>query len=210
MIRLILDVASVMGYHEIAESPVDSIRAYKAPPLPLNLVDSLLIAEPRLTKFQDPVGCATSLLVMEARTGIKPEDVMRIMELETASTFDYKIKCPTSNARGLFQHIPSTAKSVAAKLNLPDLSTQWRQIRAAEYMFQQRQIRCSKIRPGYQIKKDRAQLYLAILYPNAPCGCKDSDVILRGKVAEGNPYFHVDKHNDITYLKEIAYKLNEK
>lgn len=202
-----MDISSFCGYPRPKLDSPDSIRAFKADPLPVTLVDSLMIAEPQIARFQDPKGCAIALLVMEARIGVKPHDVLKIMKLETANTFDPAIKCNTSSAKGLFQYMPKTSLGVAAKLNLPDLSTQWRQIRGAELMFAERQAFCRRRFPHYDISKDLSQLYLAILYPKASCDCNPNTAILMGRAARANPHFHVDANDNVTYLKEISAKL---
>lgn len=212
-ILLMLTALMLIGYSLFTEpcasaSKDQFYQTYNAPPVRIELADSLLIAQPVLKKFSDPKGCALSLLVTEAVLGIKPETQLGIMSLETASTYSHKTNAKSSSAKGLYQFLDATSKELSSELKLPNLATEWRQLRAGRLLFEKRQTMCQKRYPKYNIGYDKIEAYLAILYPSAPCTCNDKDVILRGRAALVNPAFHIDNDNRITYRWEIGYKLN--
>lgn len=180
------------------------LMTYNAPPVRLELADSLINAQPVLRKFRDPSGCALSLLVTEAVLGISPETQLGIMALETAATYSHTIRARSSSATGLYQFVDETSEELSRELKLPDLKTEWRQLRAGRLLFEKRQKYCISRHPKYDISRDKVEAYIAILYPSAPCTCRGNDVILRGRAAIANPAFHVDRNNYVTYRWEIA------
>ena len=129
---------------------------------------------------------------VSARLGINPNWLMAIMNWESARTFSSSVKNPHSDATGLIQFMPATARELGTTVEQLARMTAVEQL---EWVY--------KYYVRYRSKLNSyTDLYLTTFYP-AAVG-KPSDYVLGssaywiGKIAEQNPAFDVNRDRQIT------------
>lgn len=129
---------------------------------------------------------------ISTRLGINPNWLMAIINWESARTFSASVKNPYSNATGLIQFMPATAKELGTTVEqLSRMSA----VEQLEWVY--------KYYVRYRSKLNSyTDLYLTTFYP-AAVG-KPSNFVLGSsaywidKIAEQNPAFDVNKDSQIT------------
>jgi hypothetical protein len=136
--------------------------------------------------------------------GIKPDWLMLLMYFETASTFRPSIQNPTTNATGLIQFMPSTARGLGTTVEALKMMDSVEQLDWVKKYLNQYPV---------NLAKSYGELYLAVFYPLA-LRKGDSFVLgsqngTSGIVARQNPIFDKDGNGEITKADVVEYQNNE-
>lgn len=101
-----------------------------------------------------------ALQEVSASLGIDPNDLYKLIDFETAGTWNPQIKNPNSSARGLIQFTDKTARSLGYKDSL-DLVTKNKSIESQLYFPVLQYL--SKLKPF----PTKQSLFMSVFYPDA-------------------------------------------
>lgn len=126
------------------------------------------------------------------KLGINPNWLMAVMYFESARTFSPSVQNPFSNATGLIQFMPATARELGTSV------TELKQMQAVDQLYY-----VYKYYVRYKSRlKSYVDLYLITFFPLA--AGKSLDFILKTKslpaslIASQNPVFDLNKDGQIT------------
>ena len=146
------------------------------------------------TAFLDKVNEVSSNL------GISSDDLLRVIQFETAGSFSPSQKAGTSNAMGLIQFIPSTAK---------DLGTSTKELAAMTRVEQMAFV--EKYLSRFKGKmEDFGDLYMAVHWPRA-VGKDDDYVMYRkgSKAYAANKGLDIDKDGDVEKIEAVTKAIGD-
>jgi len=133
-----------------------------------------------------------------AKLNIKEDWLMFVMYFESTGSFRADKVNPVSNATGIIQFMPSTARSLGTTTDVLKRMTNVQQL---DYVL-------AYLRPYKGKMNSWIDVYLAVFYPKA-MNQGDNYTITSDIVAKQNPGFDLDKDKDITVAEiKTALKKN--
>lgn len=135
--------------------------------------------------------------------GIDPNELMFIMDFETAGTFSPSIKNPGSSATGLIGFLDSTARDLGTTVEELRKMSALKQLSYVEKYFLKQKYR-------HGAPKDFVDTYLAVLYPISTT--KDDSYRFPSDVVFSNPIFDLNKDKILTkgelrkFLEQRVYQ----
>ncbi len=133
-----------------------------------------------------------------AKLDTVPNNLMIVMNNESAGTFSPSIKNPTSTATGLIQFMEDTAKGMGTSTQaLAKMSN----VQQLDYVYKY----LAKYKDKY---KDASDLYLAVFFPLALYQ-KDENWQFPQWAVKANPIFDINKDGKLTKAEFRSYVLNK-